>query len=71
MEGGREMLTVTQDRQLANHVLLVHKEGRAPAAENGQQLLTPELLRGYIATAKTFQPHCPRELAGDSQLPQE
>ena len=59
----RECL-VGQDRRLASHVLNVHKEGRAPATENGQELLSPELLRAYIATAKTYQPHCPRELTG-------
>lgn len=53
-----------QDRRLANHVLNVHKEGRAPTQENGQELLTPELLRAYVATAKTYQPTCPRDLTG-------
>lgn len=57
-----------QDRRLASHVLNVHKLGKAPAAENGQELLTPELLRAYIATAKTFQPYCPRELTGTRKI---
>ncbi|BDA48060.1 DNA replication licensing factor MCM7 [Coccomyxa sp. Obi] len=51
-----------QDRRLASHVLSVHKEGRAPAPAEGPERLSPELLRAYIAAAKTYDPHFPREL---------
>lgn len=45
-------------------MLAVHREGQAPAREDGQELLPPELLRAYIAAAKTFEPHFPEELTG-------
>lgn len=51
-----------QDNKLANHVMNVHKDGKAPATEDGLELLSPELLRAYVATAKTFTPHLPAEL---------
>jgi DNA replicative helicase MCM subunit Mcm2 (Cdc46/Mcm family) len=53
-----------QDRQLASHVLAVHQEGRAPEPVDGPAPLSPELLRAFIATAKTYQPHFPQDLTG-------
>lgn len=53
-----------QDRRLASHVLSVHKEGRAPAPTEGPERLSPDLLRAYIAAAKSYDPHFPRELTG-------
>lgn len=59
-----------QDRRLATHVLSVHKEGRAPApADGGPQPLAPEVLRAYIAAAKTYNPHFPLELTGATRPP--
>ena len=50
-----------QDRQLATHVLAVHKEGCAPPPAEGPAPLSPELLRAYIAAAKQHEPHFPRD----------
>ena len=54
-----------QDRALAEHVLQVHSEGKAPSRTgDGRELLPPEVLRGYIARAKEVHPFVPEELAG-------
>ncbi len=49
-------------------MLTVHREGHAPEPEGGQELLTPELLRGYIAKAKTYEPHIPCDLTGSHSV---
>ncbi|CAK0784982.1 hypothetical protein CVIRNUC_008187 [Coccomyxa viridis] len=51
-----------QDRRLASHVLSVHKEGHAPAATEGPPPLSPELLRAYVAAAKSHDPFFPEDL---------
>ena len=53
-----------QDRRLASHVLSVHKEGHAPAATEGPPPLSPELLRAYVAAAKSHDPFFPEDLTG-------
>lgn len=53
-----------QDRQLATHVLTVHKDGKAPPLETGISPLEPRLLRAYIALAKQHHPTVPEELTG-------
>ena len=62
-----------QDRQLATHVLSVHKDGRAPPPAEGPPPLSPELLRAYIAAAKQHEPHFPRDrdLTGARMRPSE
>lgn len=42
----------------------VHKEGRPPAREDGQNILSPQLLRAYIAEAKSHDPSVPEHLTG-------
>eukprot|EP00887_Chlorella_sp_A99_P007647 scaffold20.g7647.t1 len=55
--------SVEQDLSLAQHVLAVHREGRAPApASGGAAPLSPDLLRAYIAAAKQHQPYVPAAL---------
>ena len=51
-----------QDLSLAQHVLSVHREGRAPRPE-GAAPLPPEMLRAYIAAAKAHEPYVPDSLA--------
>jgi hypothetical protein len=53
-----------QDRQLASHVLAVHRDGRAPRPEGLSDTLTPDQLRAYIAEAKQHQPFIPEDLTG-------
>lgn len=50
-----------QDLSLAQHVLTVHREGRAPPPE-GAAPLPPEMLRAYIAAAKQYEPYVPDSL---------
>ena len=57
-------LPTVQDRRLASHVLSVHKEGHAPAATEGPPPLSPELLRAYVAAAKSHDPFFPEDLTG-------
>lgn len=55
--------TVAGDLSLAQHVLTVHREGAAPAPPAGTQApLSPELLRAYIAAAKSHNPYVPAAL---------
>ena len=54
-----------QDRQLASHVLAVHRDGRAPRPEGLSDTLTPDQLRAYIAEAKQHQPFIPEDLTGE------
>ena len=49
---------------MCKHVLTVHKTGRAPAREDGGELLDAATLRGYIARAKQYNPWIPVELTG-------
>ena len=54
-----------QDKALAEHVVRVHREGKPPGKNSDEQeLLSSELLRGYIATAKTHDPVIPESLTG-------
>ena len=55
-----------QDRRLASHVLSVHKEGHAAAPTEGPAPLSPDLLRAYVAAAKSHDPFFPEDLTGDS-----
>ena len=58
-----------QDRALAEHVLRVHSEGKGPSrSEDGRELLSPEVLRGYIARAKEIHPFVPEELTGGFEV---
>ncbi|KAK9806786.1 hypothetical protein WJX72_002809 [[Myrmecia] bisecta] len=50
------------DRNLAQHVVRVHKEGKAPKRDDGVELLSPDILRKYIAEAKTHNPYIPEDL---------
>lgn len=50
-------------------MLSVHKMGCAPKPTDGPEPLAPELLRAYIAAAKTYDPHFPRELTGTISSP--
>lgn len=55
-----------QDKKLAEHVVGVHQRGGPPLQnENNQDNLPPELLRAYIAKAKTYEPVIPENLTGD------
>lgn len=58
-----------QDRRLAEHVMRVHMDGCPPPRE-GLDLFPPELLRAYVAHAKTYEPHVPFELTGATSAPQ-
>ena len=59
-----------QDKKLADHVVRVHREGRPPERnEYDQDFLSSELLRGYIAAAKTYNPVIPQALTGPSAPP--
>lgn len=49
------------DLSLAQHVLTVHKEGRAPPPATAAPL-PPEMLRAYIAAAKQHEPYVPPTL---------
>ncbi|KAJ9507934.1 hypothetical protein QJQ45_021173 [Haematococcus lacustris] len=49
------------DKLLAQHVLSVHRTGLAPPRE-GPACLPPDVLRAYIAQAKTYEPHVPPQL---------
>ena len=50
------------DLSLAQHVLAVHRNGRAPAPTSSAPPLSPELLRAYIAAAKKHEPYVPPSL---------
>lgn len=53
------------DKQLAAHILSVHRLGSAPALPEGQlPHIPPNLLRAYIAQAKTYEPSVPEQLTG-------
>mmetsp|Transcript_25472 Transcript_25472/g.55379 ORF Transcript_25472/g.55379 Transcript_25472/m.55379 type:complete len:729 (+) Transcript_25472:157-2343(+) len=49
------------DKRLAEHVLSVHRTGKAPSLE-GPAALSPQALRTYIAQAKQHTPHIPPDL---------
>ncbi|KAL4437489.1 hypothetical protein ABPG77_003470 [Micractinium sp. CCAP 211/92] len=53
--------SMEQDLSLAQHVLTVHREGRAPPP-TGAAPLAPEMLRAYIAAAKQHEPCVPESL---------
>lgn len=57
-----------QDRRLASHVLSVHKEGRAPVNTEGPPPLSPDLLRAYVAAAKSHDPFFPEDLTGATHI---
>lgn len=50
------------DLSLAQHVLAVHREGRAPLPSTSAPPLSPELLRAYISAAKKHNPYVPPTL---------
>jgi len=50
------------DKQLAAHVLSVHRTGAPPVRPGANDALSPDTLRAYIAQAKTYEPHVPPEL---------
>lgn len=52
----------TMDRALAQHVLSVHKYGKAPVIEGAASALTADQLRAYIAHAKQRAPFVPESL---------
>ena len=49
------------DLKLAQHVTHVHMHSEHPKAE-GREALTPQLLRAYIAHARSFEPYVPKYL---------
>lgn len=51
------------DLSLAQHVLSVHREGRAPVRETAVQPLSADMLRAYIAAAKQYSPFVPSALS--------
>ena len=51
------------DLSLAQHVLRVHKDGRAPERESGSTALSADMLRAYIAAAKQYDPYVPAALS--------
>ena len=51
------------DLSLAQHVLTVHREGRAPVRDTGIAPVSAELLRAYIAAAKQYNPYVPSSLS--------
>lgn len=56
--------SIDGDLSLAQHVLAVHRDGAAPAPQNASQApLSPELLRAYIAAAKSHDPYVPLALS--------
>lgn len=50
------------DLSLAQHVLTVHREGRAPRPASAAAPLSAEMLRAYIAAAKQHEPYVPPTL---------
>jgi DNA replication licensing factor MCM7 len=50
------------DLSLAQHVLTVHREGRAPLPAAAQMPLSADVLRAYIAAAKRHDPIIPASL---------
>lgn len=54
---------VEEDTRLAEHVCQVHRTGTAPLPESDPDLIiSPELFRQYLATAKTYTPTIPQAL---------
>lgn len=51
------------DLSLAQHVLRVHKDGRAPERDTGSKALSADMLRAYIAAAKQYNPYVPSALS--------
>ena len=51
------------DLSLAQHVLTVHREGRAPVRDTGIPPVSSDLLRAYIAAAKQYSPYVPSSLS--------
>jgi len=51
------------DLSLAQHVLAVHRDGRAPQRETGFNPVSSDLLRAYIAAAKQYSPYVPSSLS--------
>jgi DNA replication licensing factor MCM7 len=51
------------DLSLAQHVLTVHRDGRAPLRDTGLNPVSSDLLRAYIAAAKQFSPYVPSSLS--------
>lgn len=49
------------DEALARHITFVHREAKHPALDH--EPLPPAFMRAYIARARQFTPHVPRELA--------
>ena len=45
-------------------MLRVHSQGRGPSTSEGRELLSPEVLRGYIARAKEVETYVPEDLTG-------
>ncbi|KAK9798943.1 hypothetical protein WJX73_006235 [Symbiochloris irregularis] len=61
----RDLPDRDQDLALAKHVVNVHRNGRAPTRDQADnEVLTSELLRGYIAKAKTYNPVISQALTG-------
>ena len=58
------ILTVAQDRNLADHVMRVHAEGLVPNTLGNHELLTPDQIRAYIGYVKTLDPYIPESLTG-------
>lgn len=59
----RDLPDADTDKKLAEHVVGVHQRGGPPLQnENNQDNLPPELLRAYIAKAKTYEPVIPENL---------
>ena len=54
---------VEEDTRLAEHVCQVHRTGTAPLPESDPDLIiSPELFRQYLATAKKYTPTIPQAL---------
>lgn len=63
--GDNALMAPMQDHALAEHVVTVHRDGKAPEKNAyDQEILSSELLRGYIAAAKTYDPVVPESLTG-------
>ena len=55
--------SLESDLSLAQHVLAVHRDGRAPLVSSGHDPLSADMLRAYIAAAKQYNPFVPSALS--------
>jgi DNA replication licensing factor MCM7 len=55
-----DICDITKDAELAKHIGMVHRMGKAPFEDN--EIFTPEFIRAYIALAKQYTPVLTEEL---------